>query len=311
MKKTFAFLLMLVLALGISVHAATLPAGFEELDYVSAAGNSYFDTELYATAATKIEAKFSYDKDGCYLYGASDNPSTVNTLSSLLKSEAEGNWRLMNGSVGLKFAHDTVYETVHDASGVTVNGTLNAFSATLSDTQKTPWTYVIGSCVNASGSPNSSAWKFSGDIYYIKISENGTLIRSFVPALRTSDSVAGLYDTVEGKFYVSEGTSDFIAPNAAPALVIDANAGIVRNAVTGEIYFAKKADLEHAMASTTKIMTALLSVEHLDLESRTLPAIASDQVGAGNTKIDLVIGEELKVKDALHGLMLPSGNDAA
>ena len=97
----------------------------------------------------------------------------------------------------------------------------------------------------------------------------------------------------------------------AAELDIDADAGIAINAVTGEIYYAKEPTLEHAMASTTKIMTALLSVENLDMNSRTLPAIASDQVGEGNTKIDLVIGEQLKVIDALHGLMLPSGNDAA
>lgn len=96
---------------------------------------------------------------------------------------------------------------------------------------------------------------------------------------------------------------------SAADISLDAAAGISVNAVTGEVYCAKEPALEHAMASTTKIMTALLTIENVDLQSRTPAAIKSDLVSG--SLMGLVEGEQLKVIDALYGLMLPSGNDAA
>lgn len=78
---------------------------------------------------------------------------------------------------------------------------------------------------------------------------------------------------------------------------------------SGTILHAKNIDAKLPMASTTKIMTALLVAEDCDLsEVITVPDIA---VGVEGSSIYLKYGEQISVKDLLYGLMLRSGNDAA
>jgi D-alanyl-D-alanine carboxypeptidase (penicillin-binding protein 5/6) len=63
------------------------------------------------------------------------------------------------------------------------------------------------------------------------------------------------------------------------------------------------------MASTTKIMTALVVLERADLDDRyTVPAEA---VTIGGSSARLEEGEQLSVRDLLTGLLVASGNDAA
>ena len=52
-------------------------------------------------------------------------------------------------------------------------------------------------------------------LYSCKIYDNGTLVRNFVPAKRNSDSVAGLYDTVNSVFYTSASSTAFSAGSIA------------------------------------------------------------------------------------------------
>ena len=46
--------------------------------------------------------------------------------------------------------------------------------------------------------------------YYMKIYENGVLVRDFVPA-KNSNNVIGMYDMVSGQFFTNAGTGDFTA----------------------------------------------------------------------------------------------------
>ncbi|MBO7178551.1 MAG: D-alanyl-D-alanine carboxypeptidase, partial [Clostridia bacterium] len=73
-----------------------------------------------------------------------------------------------------------------------------------------------------------------------------------------------------------------------------------------------KAGIEHArlpMASTTKIMTALIAIERLNLDD--LVTIPKEAVGVEGSSIYLTLGEKISVLDLLYGLMLRSGNDSA
>lgn len=49
--------------------------------------------------------------------------------------------------------------------------------------------------------------------YYFKISDNGVLIRNYIPCIRNKDNKAGFYDTVNHTFNPSIGTAEFIAGN--------------------------------------------------------------------------------------------------
>lgn len=84
------------------------------------------------------------------------------------------------------------------------------------------------------------------------------------------------------------------------------------DADTGASFYEKNADVPRPMASTTKVMTALLAVEHGSLDQTVLVgADAAALVRPDSSKMGLSAGEQLTLRDLLYGLMLPSGNDAA
>ena len=97
-------------------------------------------------------------------------------------------------------------------------------------------------------------------------------------------------------------------PARAAAPAVDADAYIVVDPATGETLAERAPDRGLPMASTTKIMTALVVLETADLEQVvTVPAEAA----IGGSSGGLVAGERLRVGDLVTALLVPSGNDAA
>jgi D-alanyl-D-alanine carboxypeptidase (penicillin-binding protein 5/6) len=88
-----------------------------------------------------------------------------------------------------------------------------------------------------------------------------------------------------------------------------ASAGIVVDARSGDALLSKHPDLRRPIASTTKLMTALLTLESGKL-GRTFTAPAYNALPA-ESKINLRRGERMKVRDLLTALLLESANDAA
>ena len=98
-----------------------------------------------------------------------------------------------------------------------------------------------------------------------------------------------------------------VALAARPALA--APAAILVEPTSGDIAFAKAADRRRRMASTTKLMTVLLTLERAPLAER-LPAVRYAAQPAESV-IGLRPGERLTVADLLRAAMLASANDAA
>lgn len=96
-------------------------------------------------------------------------------------------------------------------------------------------------------------------------------------------------------------------PCAAQA--ISAQKAIVMDAATGRVLFEKDADSRSLIASTTKIMTALIVCEQCNVLDRV--KIPKEAVGIEGSSMYLKEGEILTVQDLLYGMMLHSGNDAA
>ncbi len=76
-----------------------------------------------------------------------------------------------------------------------------------------------------------------------------------------------------------------------------------------QMLLAKDHSLRLPMASTTKVMTALLTLERCDLDE--VIAFPKEAVGVGGSCIYAYEGEKMTIRDLLYGLMLRSGNDAA
>ena len=116
--------------------------------------------------------------------------------------------------------------------------------------------------------------------------------------VRQDDVIVG--QTVEERQLDQKQAPDISAPIA---LLVDED---------GRTYFSRGADQPVKIASTTKIMTAILTLEHMSLDDSVmvmdedLKDLPSDGSSAG-----LKVGDKLTVGDALLGLMIPSGNDAA
>lgn len=77
----------------------------------------------------------------------------------------------------------------------------------------------------------------------------------------------------------------------------------------GRVLFEKNADERLPMASTTKIMTALIVLENAELDA--VITVANEAVGVEGSSMYLQKGETLTVRDLLYALMLQSANDAA
>ncbi|MDO4546467.1 MAG: D-alanyl-D-alanine carboxypeptidase family protein [Clostridia bacterium] len=90
---------------------------------------------------------------------------------------------------------------------------------------------------------------------------------------------------------------------------IDAKGAVLIEAGSGRVLYGKNENERLPVASTTKIMTALLTLENCGLDE-TVTA-SQNASGVPGTSIYLGAGETLTVEQLLYGLMLRSGNDAA
>jgi len=88
-----------------------------------------------------------------------------------------------------------------------------------------------------------------------------------------------------------------------------ARAYTVIEKASGRVLYSVNGNVKMTMASTTKVMTALLACECLDLDKEY--AIPDSAVGIEGSSIYLTHGERLTGRELLYGLMLASGNDAA
>ncbi|WP_312648299.1 D-alanyl-D-alanine carboxypeptidase family protein [Aminipila sp.] len=102
-------------------------------------------------------------------------------------------------------------------------------------------------------------------------------------------------------------TVSFAEMDKGPSL--NAKAAVLINASTGEVLYNKNMNQKMYPASTTKIMTALLVLENLDLSSTV--TIDKETAETGECQINLIEGEKVTVEQLLYALLLKSANDAA
>jgi D-alanyl-D-alanine carboxypeptidase (penicillin-binding protein 5/6) len=90
---------------------------------------------------------------------------------------------------------------------------------------------------------------------------------------------------------------------------VSAESAILIEARTGRILFEQNAYEELPMASTTKVMTAILAIENSAPDD--IVVVSDNASGIGGSSVWLDVGEKMSMSDMLFGLMLRSGNDAA
>lgn len=101
-----------------------------------------------------------------------------------------------------------------------------------------------------------------------------------------------------------------IAPEGSPTLYCDHD--IIVDAQSGAMLYGKNETEKLYPASTTKILTAILTLEHLDLDMPvTVTQKMVNDIPIGSSVMGVKAGEIFTVEQLLYGLLLPSGNDAA
>lgn len=90
---------------------------------------------------------------------------------------------------------------------------------------------------------------------------------------------------------------------------INARAAIIYDRSTKQIIWGKNEMEKRAMASTTKIMTAIVVLEDANLDD--VVTISKKAAGTGGSRLKIRAEDKITVRDLLYGLMLRSGNDAA
>lgn len=93
---------------------------------------------------------------------------------------------------------------------------------------------------------------------------------------------------------------------------ITSEAVLIMENSTGKIVYEKNGYDQRYPASTTKILTAILTIEHCNLsETTTASEYAIRSIPSGYSTANIQIGETLSIKDLLYALMLQSANEAA
>ena len=183
--------------------SSQLPISYTQVDYIEATGTQYIDTGIKMSNSIKLDitAQLGELSNNNPLV-ASNMKSNANSFGIYLRINsydgrytAGTNW---NNYVDSS-QNDQVRHVIYDNDKFILDGT------TLNITQQE---YETERNLEIFRSYNENRYgKYK--LYSMKMYNNGTLIRNFIPCYRNADSVIGLYDLVNDVFYTNQGTGTF------------------------------------------------------------------------------------------------------
>ena len=133
----------------------------------------------------------------------------------------------------------------------------------------------------------------------------GIFITSYVFA----DDLSPSDDLIDISDILTDIESIEASSNGIQMPTINSRAYVVIDRKTNTILVEKNENQKKKMASTTKIMTALVVIEHADLSD--IVEVSKKSASTGGSRLGLKTGDKLTVSDLLYGLMMRSGNDSA
>ena len=185
---------------------------YQLVEYIESSGGEYIDTLYKPNNNTRVYASYYKTNDYSFVFGARTNYS-VNDFFEFYDNSTRAYWaQFYNRNVGETIiSHNN--NTIHKVNMGNGYATIDDQKLNITDTTATfTGTYnlfIFG--LNESGSIEGR--KLNGRIYEFKIYDNGAIVRSMMPAVRKSDNIIGMYDTVNNTFYVNKGTGSFTKGN--------------------------------------------------------------------------------------------------
>lgn len=124
----------------------------------------------------------------------------------------------------------------------------------------------------------------------------------FVPYAAPAYAVVGINDQVNNKTYSEYNIKSSLMPDVS----MDAGILVTKE---GRVLWSREATTRHHIASITKIMTAIVALEHAKpTDMMTVPEVSTE---VGESSASLKRGEKMPLQDLLGALLVKSGNDAA
>jgi hypothetical protein len=219
MSKALLFALLAFAGTASGVHAA-LPAEYQWVEYIASSGTQYIDTGIRATTTTRIILDFRY------------NPKpTTGSYNGYTHGSSNGHFQF--GANATDFYIMISKSSTWVDTGVPVDTErhvwdLSKASPKLDDTliNNTTTSAFVNNTNHGSlylfarHTTSGPTYYCSMEVYSCRIYDGSTLVRDFVPALRVSDSVAGLYDLVNDSFYTNLGTGAFVAGSRVDSFLL-------------------------------------------------------------------------------------------
>lgn len=245
---------------GFSSGFDTTLSDYTMIEYINFTAGQLINSGVIPTRDTTTQVTFKTSTNGTWLFGSRSGYGTTDTYAMHLYTAGNSLWfQIASSSTpqqSYNYSGNKVTVKV-DKNYMWVNGTrLNSTAFSSSGFTTSSWPLYFGG-INENGSGTDRP--FIGQIYDIKIWQGSTLVRDYVPCVRNSDGVAGLYDKVENKFYTNSGTGSF-GSGAATGGVVEEYQRVEYIEATGTQYIDSgykptsevlKYDLEYAITSST------------------------------------------------------------
>lgn len=235
---------------------------YTKLEYIESNGTQYIDTGFNPNQNTKMYLDVAFlSSVGTNVAGVRNSASdTTNRFGIISFGSTSKIGAFFRDSSIQSIAYDTLrHEYELSKSGLVVDGT--SYGSANSGTFSCTYPITLGAWNNGEGgiSYNNSR------IYGCKIYDNGTLVRDYIPTLR-SDGIAGLYDAVNDAFYASNGTGSFVAGTKVESVV-----GVQTTAVEtykipfGVSYTVSASSVDGYVTPAIQIFVAEESIKNVDI----------------------------------------------
>lgn len=187
-----------------------LPKGYYPVEYIEGTGSQYIDTGYIPTGDTRVKTHF---------YVTSEHTNSQ-TFFGARQTGAGSNIFAVWGEISSKVLRWDYNKTATNLNGISyknnweIDFNKNDFKANSIQSSLSKATYTVSGKSLYIFALNQGT--FNSDqiarmkLYYMKIYDNGNLVRDLIPAVRISDNVSGVYDRITENFYTNIGSGNFI-----------------------------------------------------------------------------------------------------
>lgn len=192
----------------VSIYMPDVPSAYTQLEYLQGSMKQKIDTGYVPTTTTKCQVTAMFLEIGGWqvLFGASGDSFCVERDSETLYFAGAiwgiTNWNDRSKEIEINLDTKYTFELDIPTNSFSAGGTTRYYTRGTAAPSQTIGLFTRGTDNWSSGQVR---------IYDAKIFSSSTLVRNFYPVIRNSDSVVGMYDTVNNVFYANAGTGTFTA----------------------------------------------------------------------------------------------------